>query len=283
MKINIHTIHIPLKRAFSWRAWGILVALYFLGNLVGIPLLRETNTPVEPVWFWFLITGISGILIGGGLILGGRTGLGAPLIEGHIDREEIKDWLRSVLALALLTSILGSIAILWLQRPPENPEQHPTWWKLILASSKAGIVEEIYTRLLLVPLFVWLGGKISRDQDGRPTNKVYWIAIVLSGLWFGWEHLEDRLSIPGIDNLFLFKLTTLNTVFGIVFARQFWKLGLECAMLSHFMVDALASVVIVPAYLSGIIWVWIAVGAGLLILAGLALRLLRPVGMKIRQ
>jgi len=279
MRTKIDTAHLPLKRAFSWRAWGILVALYFLGNLAGIPLLRETNTPVEPVWFWFLITGISGILIGLGLLLGSKTGLGAPLIEGTIPKGRIKDWFRSVLALALLTAILGSIAILWLQRPPKKPEHYPTIWKLILASSKAGIVEEIYTRLILVPLFVWIGGKISREPEERPiTNKVYWSAIILSGLWFGWEHLEDRLSIPGIDNLFLLKLMTLNTVFGLVFAWQFWKLGLECAMLSHFMIDAVASAVVVPAYLSGITWVWIGAGAGMIVLAGLSLRLLKSIG-----
>jgi hypothetical protein len=251
MQIKINTAHLPLKRVFSWRAWGILVALYFLGNLAGVPLLRETKAPIEPVWFWFLVTGIFGILIGVGLFLGSRTGLGAPLIEGIIAKGKIKDWLRSVLAVALLTAILGSIVVFWLQRPPENIEHYPTSWKPILASSKAGIAEEIYTRLLLVPLFVWIGGKISRNPEERPTDKVYWIAIILSGLWFGWEHLEDRLSTPRINNLALLKIMTLNTALGIVFAWQFWKLGLECAMLSHFLFDAVASAIVVPAYLSG--------------------------------
>lgn len=199
------------------------------------------------------------------------------MIEGYIAREEITDWFRSVFALVLLTAIVGSIVILWLQKPPANTEQYPASWKLILASIKAGIVEEIYTRLLLVSLFVWLGGKISRDQDGHPTQKVFWIAIILSGMWFGWEHVEDRLSIPGTDTIFLLKLMFVNTAFGIIFGWLFWKLGLECAMLSHFMLDAMVSAIVIPAYLSDNLLVWIGVGIGLLSLAGLSLRLLIPI------
>lgn len=279
MDLGIYTISLPIKRPFSWRTLWILVVLLFLGNLAAIPLLRATNMPIEPVWYWAVYMAVMTVLIGAGLYLASRTGLGAPLIEGQLEKGEISDWARSVFALALLAAIAGSLIVLPMTLNAD-PERYPASWQLILASIKAGVNEEIFMRILLMSFFVWLGSFISKDSDGRPTPAVFWAAIVLCGLLFGASHVESRLSIPGVTVGDLMILMIVNTFFGIILGWLFWKLGLEAAMLAHFMIDAVASAVVVPAYLSGNLLLQISVVIGL-ILAGLgSFRLLVRTGVE---
>ena len=42
----------------------------------------------------------------------------------------------------------------------------------------------------------------------------------------------------------------VSTIYGIIFGVLYRRLGIECAMLAHFMLDAFASGVVVPAYIS---------------------------------
>jgi hypothetical protein len=266
MHLGIYTLSLPIKRPFSWRALWILAVLLFLGNLAAIPLLRTTNMPIEPVWYWAVYMAVMTVLIGAGLYLASRTGLGAPLIEGQLAKGEISDWARSVFALALLTAIPASWIILQMSTNAD-PERYPASWQLVLASIKAGVMEEIFMRILLMSFLVWLGSLISKDRDGRPTPAVFWTAIILCGLLFGASHVESRLSIPGVTVGGLMILMIVNTFFGIILGWLFWKLGLECAMFAHFMIDAVASAVVVPAYLSGNLLLQISVAIGL-ILAG---------------
>jgi hypothetical protein len=61
--IHIFSIDLPVNRPFQWRVLLVLVLLYFLGNLAGVPLLLKTNAPIEPVWFWEVVTLISAMVI----------------------------------------------------------------------------------------------------------------------------------------------------------------------------------------------------------------------------
>jgi hypothetical protein len=249
MKLGIYAVALPTRRPFRWRTLWILVVLLFLGNLSAIPLLRATNAPIEPVWYWALYTAVTAVLIGTCLHLGNRTGLGAPLIEGYLAREEIWRWARSVLAVALLVAIAGSLIVLPMSLNADG-DRYPASWQLILASIKAGIMEEIFTRLLLMTFLAWLASFISRDSSGRPTPTAFWAVIILCGLLFGASHVESRLSIPGITAGDIAILMTVNTFFGVILGWLYWKLGLECAMFTHFVIDAVASAIVVPAYLS---------------------------------
>lgn len=96
MELGIYTLSLLIKRPFSWRTLWILVVLLFLANLAAIPLLRATNVPIEPVWFWAVYTAVMTVLIGIGLYLATRTGLGVPLIEGQLEKGEIGDWASNV-------------------------------------------------------------------------------------------------------------------------------------------------------------------------------------------
>ena len=110
--MNLETVSLPIRRPFRWRALWILVGLQLLGNLAAVPLLLATNRLVEPVSDWILWTAVSVPIIGIGLYLAGRIGLGAPFIEGQLKREEISGWAESVFALTLIVAIVGSLPFL---------------------------------------------------------------------------------------------------------------------------------------------------------------------------
>jgi hypothetical protein len=277
MDAGIYTISLPIKRPFRWRTLWILVVLWFLANLAAIPLLQATNEPIEPVWLWGGYTAVMAVLSGIGLRLANRTGLGAPLIEGLLDKSEIGDWARNALAWALLAAIVGSAIVLPMSLNADR-EGYPASWQLLLASIKAGVTEEIFMRLLLLSFFAWLGSLVSKDSDGRPTRAVFWVAIVICALLFGGSHVESRLAIPGITVSDLVIIMVVNTLLGIVLGWLFWKLGLECAMLAHFMIDAVVSAAVVPAYLSGNLLLQVAVLIGLTLAGVWSVRVLARTG-----
>ena len=174
MQLRIHTIHLPVKRPFSWRALWVLVALYFLGNLAGIPLLRATLAPIQPVWFWALVTAISAVLIGISL-----------LINLNID-----------------------------------PTQFPASWQLVLASVKAGVVEDVFNRLFLVTVFVWLGRLAKREDDGRPAAVVYWGAIIAH---FTYDAVFSALVMPAYlsNNLILWAAAGLGILLAFILSWRY--------------------------------------------------------------
>jgi membrane protease YdiL (CAAX protease family) len=136
-------------------------------------------------------------------------------------------------------------------------------WELLLASFKAVTVEEIVNRFFLMTLLVWLGKFFFRDADGHPTKWVYWVAILLTGLLFGWAHVDARLGNPEMPLWGLMVVMVLNTGLGVYFGWSYWRLGLEWAILAHFLFDVFLSMVLVPVYLLKNPFVWIFLIAGL--------------------
>jgi hypothetical protein len=270
---NIFTVELPGKRSFHWRVFAALVTLYFLGNLAGIPLLRKTNMPTEPVWLWGVVTVISALVIALSLAMANRTGLGVPLLEGRISKEDLPSWLHSGLALTGLVLIVG-FPLSLIANLGADPATYPFGWELLPASFKAGVVEEIGSRLFLVSLFVWLGGLLKRGDEGRPTRGIYWAAIVLAGLIFGWAHVDARLSNPAATFWDYTLIMVLGSMLGIYFGWLFWKLGLEWAMFAHFIYDAFVSMIVIPVYLLKSPVVWAILVTGLVIASVISWRFL---------
>ncbi len=259
--LNIFTVDLPMKRSFQWRVLAALIALYFLANIAGIPLLRKTNAPIEPVWFWGVATAVAALVIALSLAMANRTGLGAPLLEGRLPKEDLPNWLRSGLALTILMLIVG-FPLSLIANLSVDPATYPFGWELLGASLKAGVVEEIFSRLFLVSLFVWLGGLFKRNTEGRPTRGVYWAAILLAALMFGWGHVDAILSNPAATFEGCALIMVLGSIAGIYFGWLFMILGLEWAMFAHFAYDAFISMIVIPVYLlkSPIAWVVLVTG-----------------------
>lgn len=269
----MHTVDLPVTRPFRRRVFRTLVPLYFVGNLAGIPLLRATNIPIEPVWTWAVATLIAAAVIALGLCLANRTGLGAPWLEGAIPRDDFGSWVRSGLALTLLLCV-GGFPLSLLANLDVDPTRYPFGWELLPASFKAGVVEEIVSRLFLVSLFVWLGSRLRRDDKGRPAGATYWLGIVLAGLLFGWAHVDAQRSNPAATMGALALLMALSSLLGIYFGWLFWKLGLEWAMFAHFAYDVFVSMIVVPVYLLRSPAMWVVFVAGMAAAAAIAVRAL---------
>jgi hypothetical protein len=269
------TVDFPVKRPFQWKVFLALVTLYFLGNLAGIPLLSKTNMPIEPVWQWGVLTLISALIIAMSLLMANRTSLGAPLLERQLSKEEIAKWLCTGLTLTTLLLVVG-LPFSLITNLEVNSATYPFGWELLLASIKAGIVEEIFSRLFLVSLFVWIGRLINRDLEGRPTAGVYWMAILLVGLLFGWGHVDARLGNPTTTFWDYALIMVLNSGVGIYFGWLFWKLGLEWAMFAHFAYDAFVSLVLIPIYFLQNAIVWFVLIISLVIMSLTSIRYLVP-------
>jgi hypothetical protein len=274
IQMSLETVSLSTRRPFSWRALWILVVLQLLGNLASIPLLRATNRLVEPVSAWILWTAVSVPIIGIGLYVAGRIGLGVPLIEGQLKRGEISDWARRVSALSLIVAIAGSLPFL-LVNLNVNPEGYPASWMLVLASVQAGVREEIFYRLFLMTILAGLGSLVQREEDGHPSPTVMWCAVILSGFLFGYAHIDQVVPTPEIFDALMLMLL-VNMMFGIVFGWLYWKQGLESAILAHFMVDAVGSSIVVPAYLSRNPLVCVTVPIGLILVAVISWHALTP-------
>lgn len=262
LAFNLPKFELPLKREFRWRVLLILVALYVFGNLAGIPLLLRTNTPVEPVWFWGIATLIAALIISASMGMAGRVGLGAPLLEGRLPSSSRSVWVRTGFALCALMLVLG-LPLSLIVNLGVDPATYPFGWELLGASFKAGVVEELLYRFFLVSLCVWLGGFLKRDSDGRPARGVYWAAIIIAGLLFGWAHVDARLSNPSGSLSDYALIMGLNTCLGIYFGWLLLVLGLEWAILAHFAYDAFISMVVVPVHLLKSPIAWTVLMAGL--------------------
>jgi hypothetical protein len=267
-------ISLPARRSYPWRLLVVLAGLYLLGNLAGLPLLRVTDQPIEPVPYWAVATVVSTVVIALGLLLATRTALGAPLMEGELDDDEIAPWWRHGLALTTLL-IVVTAPISLLANLNADPATYPFGWELLPASFKAGTVEEIGYRLLVVSALAWVGRLVKRNVDGRPKPAVYWMAIVLAGLVFGWAHVDARLGDPG-GTIAMYALIMLtNSLLGIAFGWLFWRLGLEWAMFAHFAYDIFVSMALIPVYLLESPLVWSALILVLLTAATVSWRYLR--------
>jgi hypothetical protein len=251
----------------------ILVSLYFLGNLAGLPLLWKTNKPVEPVWFWAVVTLVSAVVIALTMLMANRVGLGAPLIEGRLSKEDLGLWFRSGLALTLLVIVTGFPLSLSANLNVDRAT-YPFGWELLPASFKAGVVEEIIYRFFVVSLFVWIGRFFNHDAEGRPTRGVYWGSILLAGLAFGWAHVDAQLGHPGATYGDYAVIMVLSSGLGLYFGWLLWRLGLEWAMIAHFAYDVFVSMVLMPVYLQQSPLVWAIFLVGMVMASVISWRLL---------
>jgi membrane protease YdiL (CAAX protease family) len=85
---------------------------------------------------------------------------------------------------------------------------------------------------------------------------VYWGAITLSGLIFGWAHVDAQLGSPDPPLGALAGVMMLGSLLGSAYGWLFRKLGIEWAVSAHVAYDAVVSAGLLKVYLSadGLIW-----------------------------
>jgi membrane protease YdiL (CAAX protease family) len=196
----------------------------------------------------------SAIAIFVGLSLGKRTGLGATVIEEWLDDNPAGVGFKSILGISVITGILVGVSLFVLDRfafaffvPPITASQaEAPLWQRFLVSFYGGICEEVFLRLFLMTLIVWISCKIKSSETGSPTNFGVWLAIVIVSVLFGLGHLPMTETLTGMEITFVVVLraVVLNGIAGVVFGWLYWKKGLESAIVSHFTTDIVLHVIL---------------------------------------
>lgn len=279
------------EQPFDWRLFVAGLILLLVAAVSALPFMQtlQTMTQGESSPSFLALFGGQVLLEGAaalalGLYLGKRIGLGFTLIPSWIHREPAGRQSLHVLQLAVIVAILGAVgavivgtivllAALLLGMDPATLEEigtltlfesYPAPWKWFLISLHAGIAEEIFFRFGLLTLFAWLGSLLWHDARGHPTRAVFWGANLIAGLAFGVAHLFGGMPYPKIP-VIMARIVVQNTALGLVLGWLYRRWGLESAILTHFFVDVVLYVILVPgAQSQNVLWV-LASLAGLIV------------------
>lgn len=249
-------------RRLGWKVFGVLMVGGVIGSLALVPysisLLGQGESLEVPTWAVVVGAVVQGLLFtaiaaGLGLWLGGKVGLGTPELRAWLagDSEAPRRILVTLpLAVGLGLAVGVVVVLLGAASTPLMPESLqevvlPSPWQGLLASVGAGITEEIWLRLGLMTLLIWIGAKLTRRE--RPAAWVVWVSIVLATLLFGAMHLPQAAALgEGLTGALVALVLFGNGILGVVFGWLYWKRGLIAAMVAHFSTDIVLKV-IVPA------------------------------------
>jgi len=247
-----------MRKPFNWREFLILWGVGVLGVVAVLPYTLTLQAPLieqmpslpMPLSVVIAVQIVQNavlvaIAVGLGLLLATRIGLGAPLLEARLRGEPVGQRLRALLAPSVLAGAAAGVAIIVLDVlvfAPGMPaaiatEGHPPAWQGFLASFYGGITEELFMRLFLMSLLVWLVGLVWREASGRPAVGAFWVANLGAAILFGLGHLPTTATLVSLTAMVILRAIVLNGIGGVVFGYLYWKRGLEAAMLAHFSAD----------------------------------------------
>ncbi|MBN1309826.1 MAG: CPBP family intramembrane metalloprotease [Anaerolineae bacterium] len=193
-----------------------------------------------------------------GLLAAARTDLGAPILSALTRRQKVNVNVGKVILIGCMAGILLGAVALYLSEyvfgplmeadiansPLADKDLTWTWWEGLLASFGAGVNEEITLRLFLLTGLAWVGNKIARRGNVRPTTATLWVANIISALIFSMMHFTNMLIIEmPFTVATVGTVVVLNGMLGLTFGWLYWKYGLESAIVAHFMTDVVMKVV----------------------------------------
>jgi len=262
--------HVSQPQRFPWRLFWLLFAIGIVGALAIIPIAIDlfgsvvptAQTPPIPLPLLILIgvvqnLGMLAVMVFVGLKLGQKLGLGAPLLEGWLAGNSIRNQSKASLKEGLIAGIgIGVVLLITLlalvpllPHLPFVTASKLAVWKRLLACLYGGLYEEILTRLFLVTLIAWLANKALRKPNARLSPGAFWVSNLLVAILFGLGHLPSASLVMPITLLVVAVALSLNGIAAVVFGVLYRKRGLEAAMLAHFTADFVIYVV-GPAFLA---------------------------------
>ena len=245
----------PNKSA-NLKVFGILTAGGVLGSLASLPYIFSLIEPPSiPIWQFLLLVTIqasvqTAFVTGLGLWLGGKVGLGAPVLKAWLAGDpQASHRFRASLPISVGAGVVVAGMMLLLEIfvfVPLLPDALrkvplPSLWQGFLASFYGGITEELLLRLGLMTLLVWLGTKLTRQQ--HPKSSVMWSAIALTALIFGAGHLPITARLVPLTPFVVTRALLLNGIPGLLFGWLYWRKGLLAAMVAHFWSDIVLHVI----------------------------------------
>jgi len=267
------SLQLPVNRRFSWRIFFIVWAGCVFGVAAVIPYslavqggagaLEQVSMPLPLLLALQTLQNavLFAIVVGIGLLLATRIGLGLPFLEGWLNGQPVWGKLPRVALLAAVLGAVGAVLVVALDATvfaaavkdavgqagidTASEQLRPAWWKGFLASFYGGIAEEALLRLLFLTLLAWLGHFLGRTSEGRPNLAVLWTANILAAVLFGLGHLPTAVAIGiPLTGMFVVRTVVLNGLIGVVAGWLYWTRGLESAMISHFSADIVLHVIL---------------------------------------
>lgn len=224
----------------------IVFALTIAAQLVSLAFGREaTSQPLAvillPSLVFLTVLTIPSIALGIGM--GRQIGLGVPDIAAIVSRRpgSFRSLLRHKVSAAGLGLLLGGALFLIRminesQLPPELPALgHRGVAGGLAVSLGAAVAEEVWFRLGLMTLLVWIAARIRGDDGARPI--VVWPIIVITSVAFGMAHLPQLTSYGAASPFAIATTIVGNTAVGILYGWCYWRYSLVAAITAHFSVD----------------------------------------------
>ncbi len=238
----------------------LFLLLFFaglFGCMIGVPfsiaVLEDpaAGGPVNPqtVWLWalgealFMLAPASLV----GIWLGSKEGLGAPILTRLITRTPgTSKQIRSILAPSIIVGLVIAVPglIAWFTLPEDafgSGMTNPTPFEWLLRSLSAALTEEIFFRLGLMTLFVWIIRFVVKKKAIEKPS--LWIGNFLASLIFACAHLPHVLSSGSPDWNIVIMIIVFNSLAGLIVGWLFIRYGLISAILAHFITDFVQHVI----------------------------------------
>ena len=249
-------------KRYPWKVFAVLLSAGVFGVLAILPYLLAfiKKLPIEPppslpvlLLMQFLQgTILVGVAVGVGLLVAGKVGLGAPLLEDWLAGEKIAQRLKPLLQTSITAGVGVGVILLLLAVfvfiplvPPLRIILAPdvAIWKKFLAAFYGGITEELLMRLFLFSLLTWLLSKVWPAEGTAARAGVLWSVNVIVAILFGLGHLPVASLLIPITPSVIVAALVLNGLAGITFGYLYWKHGLEAAIVAHFSTDIVLHVI----------------------------------------
>lgn len=242
------------------RVWPARQALVVVITLAGAAALelpydmtlaaQRAAKPLPPSALaiaWFLMV----LLLTGTFWLGVRVnralGRPGPMVGGATTRGSVVRRLATAagIGLALAVGWLGIIAAIALSpaggsvssaartATPVTGRLAPEVFLPLVVS--AGVTEEVWFRLGLLTVLVWVGTRLAHRQV--PPRGVVVGGTLLSALAFAALHLPRLVVIDALPPLMIWVALPVVLILGIVLGTIYWRWGLAAAIVTHTMYD----------------------------------------------
>jgi hypothetical protein len=242
---------------FPWRVLAALLVLSVLAVVLSLPW--------PPPSLWIVVAALAlAVVAGSGLWLADRGGVGAPLLEAGLYRRPLpRDAVAGMWIGPASGTVLGAGVLVVLRfavLPLGVPAIRARWveeaalplWQRGLIAFNAGVLEEVFFRLLLVSLLVVLARRLGgAERAASPAAWTLWGPIGLVALGFAAAHLPRWLASAPASALLVGTVLVLNGVGGVVFGTLYVRRGLEAAILAHVAADLVLHVLGPAVLLAG--------------------------------
>lgn len=240
----------------NWKVYVSLLFINVLGALSIAPyaIARESMheqmgiSQMEFVFFYIVQVLLeSAVFLFLALWMMKKVNFQVPLIESFFNKEKSVHQLRNKLLKATLYGLLTGGVIILVSLLVSSPlgvdnssiKEIP-WWLAIFGSFGAAVNEESIFRLFLVTFIVW---SLVKVRKRKATPLYTWTGISVAALVFGVMHYSVAiLNFDMTVGLFA-SMLLINGIGGIVFGALFVFMGLEFAIIAHFMANFLIQVI----------------------------------------